>query len=629
MDEPDYSMCVDEEIYNCLNLDNPKSFFLFAGAGSGKTRSLVEVLKKFREKNIQRLQLQRQKIAIITYTNAACDEIKRRLDFDPSFSISTIHSFAWELIKPYQSDIKEWLKNNLKSEIAELNEAQGKGRPGSKTSEDRSRKINSKLDRINSLESIKKFIYNPNGDNNSKDSLNHTEVISITVDFLMTHSLMRKILVRTFPILLIDESQDTKKELIDAFFEIQKMHSDIFSLGLFGDTMQRIYTDGKSNLGQNIPISWAKPEKKINYRCPKRIIKLINQIRSAVDAQVQESAKSEYGFVRLFIADTKKDLDKTAFEFRVSEKMAEITGDTNWKELSNEVKILTIEHHMAAKRGGFSDFFNPLYEIDQFKTGVLDGTLQGISLFSNQILPLINALRANDKFQVSRIVKKYSPLLSKEVIKKSLTPREKIITANAAVQKLYDLWNEGNSPSLIQILNEIYQSDLFQIPNIYMPIAARLKTQENMQTISLENHSDEDKIINAWDNALKSSFIQFEAYFNYISDNSRFGTHQGIKGLEFPRVMVILDDEESRGFLFSYEKLFCAKELTEADKKNIQEGKETTVDRTIRLFYVTCSRAEESLAIIAYSKDPIKVKSHAISQGWFDENEIIDNLQEC
>lgn len=32
---------VDDEIYSCLDLDNPKSFFLFAGAGSGKTRTLV------------------------------------------------------------------------------------------------------------------------------------------------------------------------------------------------------------------------------------------------------------------------------------------------------------------------------------------------------------------------------------------------------------------------------------------------------------------------------------------------------------------------------------------------------------------------------------------------------------
>ena len=35
----------DEIILGCLNLEKPKSFFLYAGAGSGKTRSLVEVIR--------------------------------------------------------------------------------------------------------------------------------------------------------------------------------------------------------------------------------------------------------------------------------------------------------------------------------------------------------------------------------------------------------------------------------------------------------------------------------------------------------------------------------------------------------------------------------------------------------
>lgn len=34
----------DSIIQSCLDLKNPKSFFLFAGAGSGKTRSLVAAL---------------------------------------------------------------------------------------------------------------------------------------------------------------------------------------------------------------------------------------------------------------------------------------------------------------------------------------------------------------------------------------------------------------------------------------------------------------------------------------------------------------------------------------------------------------------------------------------------------
>lgn len=160
------TISVDDEIYNCLNLDTPKSFFLFAGAGSGKTKSLVDALKRFRLENISRLRRNAQKVAIITYTNAACDEIKSRLEFDSAFHVSTIHSFAWELIKPYMSDIRNWLKNSLESEIAELNELQSKAKnTNTKTYADRASKIESKTKRIASLESIKKFTYNPNGDN--------------------------------------------------------------------------------------------------------------------------------------------------------------------------------------------------------------------------------------------------------------------------------------------------------------------------------------------------------------------------------------------------------------------------------------------------------------------------------
>ena len=93
--------------------------------------------------------------------------------------------------------------------------------------------------------------------------------------------------------------------MIVAFFKIQTFHQYKFVLGLFGDTMQRIYTDGKLDLGTNIPDSWEKPQKVINYRCPKRVITLINKIRSNVDKQLQEPAKTNIeGVVRLFIIDS-------------------------------------------------------------------------------------------------------------------------------------------------------------------------------------------------------------------------------------------------------------------------------------------------------------------------------------
>ena len=131
-----------------------------------------------------------------------------------------------------------------------------------------------------------------------------------------------------------------------------------------------------------------------------------------------------------------------------------------------------------------------------------------------------------------------------------------------------------------------------------------------------------DIVIDAWDTFLLTPFDQIEQYANYVADKAGFSTHQGVKGLEFPRVMVIIDDTEARGFSFNYEKLFGVKEKTKTDLENEQEGKDTGIDRTRRLFYVTCSRAKDSLAIVAYSENPQKVRDYVLRQGWFEKDEI-------
>ncbi|MGF6457865.1 superfamily I DNA/RNA helicase [Pseudomonas frederiksbergensis] len=83
----------DAIIEQCLNLEQPRSFFLYAGAGSGKTHSLVTAVKSLKNRERQRLTFEGRQIAIITYTNAACGEIARRLEYDPLVVVSTIHAF--------------------------------------------------------------------------------------------------------------------------------------------------------------------------------------------------------------------------------------------------------------------------------------------------------------------------------------------------------------------------------------------------------------------------------------------------------------------------------------------------------------------------------------------------------
>lgn len=617
---------VDDEIYESINPSSPKSFFLFAGAGSGKTRTLVNVLARFKFQFGKDFKLKNKRIAIITYTNAAANEITHRLEYNSIFNVSTIHSFSWELINNFTSDIKIWIINNLNEEILNLEEQQSKSRDlNNKTSITRAKKIESKKERLGSLNQIQKFVYNPNGDNITKDSLNHSEVISITADFIKSKDLFKQILLTKYPVILIDESQDTKKELIEALFELQTQNKEKVSLGLFGDTMQRIYSDGKENLGTGLPDDWIQPAKKMNHRSKSRIVELINKIRKDIDGQEQIYRNEKFGGVVRFFA-VSRSKEKSVVEELIRQKMREYTSDDRWFGKDSDVMTLTLEHHMAAKRMGFSTFFDPLYTVDKLKTGLLDGTSPSINLFVKIVLPIYNAHVRNNKFEIANIVKRYSILANKQTLLKQPNKLKALHAINDKVNDLLSLWNDRAEPTLLEILKNINVTNLFEITSTLKLVLERtgIKTVEDIQNSEVGDKDDD--ILSSWESALLAKFSEIIKYSEYINEKSTFGTHQGVKGLEFERVMVIIDDEESRGFMFSYDKLFGIKPLTITDKKSIDEGKETGIDRTVRLFYVACSRAKESLAIVSYTDLPKDLQKNVINYNWFskDEVEVID-----
>lgn len=612
---------VDEEIYGCLDIAQPRSFFLYAGAGSGKTRSLVNAIRKVLRNSRRLLLLQGRHVAVITYTNAACEEIKKRLDFDPLVEVSTIHSFAWSLIGGYNADIRAWLRVNLAKEISELETAAAKGRAGTKAASDRQRSIEGKRKRLAYIETVSRFVYSPAGDNRGRDSLNHSEVISITSGFLTDKIILQDVLVSRFPILFIDESQDTNKHLMDAFLEVQRVQGARFCLGLFGDMMQRIYADGKVGLGEAIPKEWAKPVKRMNHRCPQRVIRLINQMRQDVDGQEQQGRtdKAE-GLIRFFILPNSM-MSVADTEAKLAKRMADASDDPQWATGREGYKTLILEHHMAARRMGFDAMFAPLYKVESLKTALIDGTMAGLRLFSHDILPVVEAVRSGDSFAVADAVRNRSPLLSEKTL--AAVGKDQLVQlakAQLAVDALMHLWDKGE-PTFDDVLNCIAETKLFQVPDALALFSGQALVAD-VPTDEQEPDADEDNELTAWREFLSTPFDQIAAYADYVSGSSPFGTHQGVKGLEFPRVMVVISDEEARGFLFSYEKLFGAKAKSDTDLRNETIGQETTIDRTRRLFYVTCSRAEESLAIAAYSENPDAVKRQVVASGWFAAEEV-------
>jgi len=595
-----HDIAADEMILECLDLGKPRSFFLYAGAGSGKTRSLVEAIRKVCERQGRDLSLSGQKIGVITYTNAACDEIKQRLDFDARVEVSTIHAFAWSLISGYDNDIRGWLADRLLKDIAELEDAQAKGRVGSKAAADRARSIESKRRRHEGLASIIRFIYSPTGDNRTRDSLNHAEVIAMTADFLSTKPGLRRLLITRFPVLLIDESQDTNRQLMDVLLDVEGEHRGKFCLGLFGDMMQRIYADGKERLAEAVPEAWARPRKSMNHRCPTRVIELINRVRQDDDGEMQvPRSDAAPGTVRLFIAP--QGADKPATETTVAARMREVTGDHGWSEGSEAVKTLALEHLMSARRFRFERFFGPLYAVERIRTSFLQGTGAGVGFFTREVLPLVEALRASDRFATASIVRKTSPLLDRHALVEAGEEQAEVLAAaKAACDGLLDLVSGDTVPTAREVLRYVAETRLFAVPEVLAPFAMPDDPSEEDGALG----GDEEDLkteLGGWRQALEAPIDEIERYSRYVSGASSFDTHQGVKGLEFPRVMVVVSDEEARGFMFAYDKLFGAKGKSDIDLKNEAAGKETTIDRTRRLFYVTCSRAEESLAIVYYA----------------------------
>lgn len=624
----------DATIIECLDLGKPRSFFLYAGAGSGKTRSLVSAVKKTIDgEHGRQLTLTGKKIGVITYTNAACDEIKQRLEFNPRVEVMTIHAFSWSLIEGFNADIRQWVAKNLEQEIAELDEQHRKGRPNTKAGVERLRSMESKQRRLARLDSIVKFIYSPTSDNRTRESLNHSEVIAMTAAFLTSKPGLRRMLVSRCPVLLIDESQDTNKALMDAFLHLEEEFYGRFSLGLFGDMMQRIYTDGKDRLDKAIPARWATPRKRMNHRCPSRVIEVINSIRHDVDGERQvPRSDAERGVVRVFIAP-QGDIDPYVIETAVRQRMASIAGDPAWQS-SDTVKTLALEHLMSARRFGFVDFFEPLWGIDILRTNLLQGTGAGLGFFIRDVLPLVKALRVNDRFGATAIVKASSPLLELAALQEA-GPNQvaQLGKAKTACDRLLALITENPEISAQEVLEFVAETGLFAIPDVLTPfvpgdakevVAAQDKAKQGDQVDDTEDGGAEDtsSVLSAWSKALEAPLSQIERYDLYVRGKSQFGTHQGVKGLEFPRVLVVINDDEARGFLFAYDKFFGAKEKSKADLENEAAGRETGSDRTRRLFYVTCSRAEKSLAIVYYSPDPALARDAILQYGWFEQGEV-------
>ncbi|WP_340608385.1 UvrD-helicase domain-containing protein [Xenorhabdus bharatensis] len=635
----DHDDSVDDIIQECIHSESKRSFITFAGAGSGKTFSLKQALSYLKDEHLIDFSRKGKQIAIITYTNNAADEISNRIDKHPIFTISTIHSFCWTSIKGFNEDIRHWYLNTIPKEIAKIEELERKGRSG-KASDTRKKtliRLNAKLEWLSEPQ---KFVYDPNGINSSKNALSHTDVLNIFSDFLTSKSMMKELLASKYPFIFIDESQDTDKTVINAFFNLQQSKQDQIVIGLLGDTMQRIFGVGDEGLGLTSPPApgWEVINKEMNHRSARRIVGLGNQIRSNIDNRKQYAREgAPEGYIRYYLLPQNIE-NKAETEINIRREMANLTRDQGWNDIEEkETAILLLEHKMAARRLGFHQLWEKLEKAKSLKESMSAGSNTELSFFANIILPLAEASLNDKRAELMSILRKYnSPLLEPDILEANKD--DPLVSARAAEHKFKSTIT-NNDVSFQDVLDILASHNLMKIPSKLQSFLTSNKYKSISMTSEKDNSSvDADEFDawtdalktrffqDAWTDALKTRFFQIRDYKKYISDESKYRTHQGVKGNEFDRVMVIMDDNEAGGFMFSYEQYFGVKEPSVASSKrqNAEKQKLKELERTGRLFYVTSTRAKLSLAHVIYTSDVQALRNKLIDKKFARPDEIIE-----
>ncbi|WP_312869923.1 UvrD-helicase domain-containing protein [Jiella pacifica] len=622
----------DIDLRQCLESQPPTSFNMVAGAGSGKTTSLIKGLASILAIHGKRLRLRRQRVACITYTEIAAGEIWADVGSNPLVHVSTIHSFLWSLARGFQQDIAAWVANRIDERLRELqHDAANFGpRVQQKTRDKNAREITRYQQQREAITQVRSFTYGT-GSDYAKGILGHDDIIKMASQLMIQRRLFRTLVAQQFPFVFVDESQDTFPIIVEAFMAVQQQERARFCLGFFGDPMQRIYPTGIGTVPK--PDDWRAIPKPENFRSPTSILNLANAIRRDGDDLVQIGGRKEkngeqevsvVGTARLFVLPTDAHRDERVAQVRAW--IANANDDELWQPAlkNDQVKMLVIVHRMAAKRLGFGDLYAALNDKapEAFKNGFLDASAWPLRPLVSLLLPLADAVREGRDFDTMRLLRLHSPLLAKANLQ-GVNIAERLKELQVVSNQVDELMGSQSQATIRDVLTLAKESRLVEFDprlSAYLEDVAanESETDENLDE-GEEGLSSEIRSMAAF---LACPANQLRPYQAYVNEESPFSTQQGVKGAEFDRVLVVLDDDEGTHVQFSYEKYLGLKELSARDRKVLQEGGETSVERTRRLFYVCCTRARQDLVVVLFVPDPAAAVVHIRGLGIFPEADI-------
>lgn len=278
---------------------------------------------------------------------------------------------------------------------------------------------------------------------------------------------------------------------------------------------------------------------------------------------------------------------------------------------------------MAAKRLGFANLYSAMNDKapSGFRDGFLDATSWPLRPIDRFVMPLARAIKNGNEFEAMNVLRRNSPLLEKERLQ-GANVAEVLGTLRAAAQTLTEMVGEDSAATVRDVLTLLRDQSIIDLePRLLAYL------DDNPAPPVADGDEGEEEDDTSTEVASMASYLvcparEFWGYRDYLAQQSPFSTQQGIKGAEFERVLVILDDDEGSFFLFSYDKLFGVKKPSARDVENATAGQDTPIERTRRLFYVCCTRALTDLAVVYFSPDAARAAQKVRETGYFAEDAI-------
>jgi DNA helicase-2/ATP-dependent DNA helicase PcrA len=599
----------DQQVAQCL--EEGRSFAMIAGAGAGKTTSLISALDHVRKTFGPSLLKKGQRVACITYTKRAVAVIRERLEFDELFEVSTLHSFLWGEIGGFQVDIHEAVTQFVIPK--HIQSARDKDNGGASKTAIAARQKAEKLEgELEALADASAWAYDDsNFSNFSEGLLGHDDVIAVAGYLLNEKSVFRRILGLRYPFIFVDEAQDTFVTIVEGLNELGA-GVGLPLVGYFGDPWQQIY-DGRA--GDFLPpeegLTITKTE---NFRCSPQVVSLLNAFRTDVEQVPSGKAADIEGSVELVLveAETPEGPRRTYTSEqrdRALQKMDQAIESWGWTA-REDFTLLFLVRQMIARRLGFEQL-NSLFIGDFASSRAQDDFEAGehvlVRPFVKVILPLIRAQQDGDQRRVIDLLRANSPSFSTDGPNSNRSLGKMIELSRNAIEKLEAAWTSSTVKEVLLLAQDL---GLVRMPD---RLIEHLSRDPRSEDFDKDIHSQEkgDWLADAF---FAMSTEELSPYFDFISENTPFSTQHGVKGEEYPNVVVVFDDVEARWSQYNFNKLLTP--------KTIGEPTEGQLDRGRKLAYVCFSRAELNLRILLFTPSPAEARAELLSKGLFDDGQV-------